>query len=59
MRAASSSVVSADGSGVHRRRCALRRRAAKHKVFLYVCAVFICMCALSLSLVTLSWASLR
>jgi hypothetical protein len=49
-RAASSSVVSADGSGVHRRRCTLRRRAAKHQVFFCVCAVFICVCARSLSL---------
>ena len=49
-RAASSSVVSADGSGVHRRRCTLRRQAAKHQVFFCVCAVFICVCARALSL---------
>ena len=47
--AVGSAVVSADGHGMQRRRCALRRRAAVLQVYLCVRAVCICVRALSLS----------
>ena len=52
-------VVSSDGRGVQRRRCALRRRAAAHEVHLCVCRLYGRACARALCTCVLSEASLR